>query len=166
VLQARAATSEYERLKAGPLAGHELMLMHGQMRPSEKQDAMAAFASGSAQILVATTVIEVVSDIPNATVMLIEDADRYGISQLHQLRAGSGAASTPRYACCSGDATRGGCRLWRASRTASSWLRSTSSCGARASSSARGSRESPSTASSSSRVTPSCRSGRGSTAAR
>jgi ATP-dependent DNA helicase RecG len=85
-LQARAATSEYERLKAGPLAGHELMLMHGQMRPSEKQDAMAAFASGSAQILVATTVIEVGIDIPNATVMLIEDADRYGISQLHQLR--------------------------------------------------------------------------------
>jgi ATP-dependent DNA helicase RecG len=73
-------------LKAGPLAGHELMLMHGQMRPSEKQDAMAAFASGSAQILVATTVIEVGIDIPNATVMLIEDADRYGISQLHQLR--------------------------------------------------------------------------------
>jgi ATP-dependent DNA helicase RecG len=85
-LQARAATSEYERLKAGPLAGHELMLMHGQMRPSEKQDAMAAFASGNAQILVATTVIEVGIDIPNATVMLIEDADRYGISQLHQLR--------------------------------------------------------------------------------
>jgi ATP-dependent DNA helicase RecG len=85
-LQARAATSEYERLKAGPLAGHELMLLHGQMRPSDKQDAMAAFASGSAQILVATTVIEVGIDIPNATVMLIEDADRYGISQLHQLR--------------------------------------------------------------------------------
>jgi ATP-dependent DNA helicase RecG len=85
-LQARAATSEYERLKAGPLAGHEIMLMHGQMRPSEKQEAMAAFASGSAQILVATTVIEVGIDVPNATVMLIEDAERYGISQLHQLR--------------------------------------------------------------------------------
>ncbi len=86
VLQARAATSEYERLKAGPLAGYQLVLMHGQMRPADKQEAMEQFASGSAQVLVATTVIEVGIDVPNATVMLVEDADRYGISQLHQLR--------------------------------------------------------------------------------
>jgi ATP-dependent DNA helicase RecG len=85
-LQARAATSEYERLKAGPFSGYELVLMHGQMRPADKQEAMEQFASGSAQILVATTVIEVGIDVPNATVMLVEDADRYGISQLHQLR--------------------------------------------------------------------------------
>ncbi len=85
-LQARAATSEYERLRTGPLAGHEVVLMHGQMRSAEKQEAMARFAAGGAQILVATTVIEVGIDVPNATVMLIEDADRYGISQLHQLR--------------------------------------------------------------------------------
>jgi ATP-dependent DNA helicase RecG len=85
-LQARAATSEYERLKAGPFAGYEVVLMHGQMRPAEKQAAMERFAAGSAQILVATTVIEVGIDVPNATVMLVEDADRYGISQLHQLR--------------------------------------------------------------------------------
>jgi ATP-dependent DNA helicase RecG len=85
-LQARAATSEYERLGAGPLAGYALVLMHGQMRPAEKQEAMEAFAAGRAQILVATTVIEVGIDVPNATVMLVEDADRYGISQLHQLR--------------------------------------------------------------------------------
>jgi ATP-dependent DNA helicase RecG len=85
-LQARAATSEYERLKVGPFSGYELVLMHGQMRPADKQEAMEQFASGSAQILVATTVIEVGIDVPNATVMLVEDADRYGISQLHQLR--------------------------------------------------------------------------------
>jgi ATP-dependent DNA helicase RecG len=86
VLQARAATSEYERLKTGPFADYTVVLMHGQMRPAEKQEAMAEFASGKAQILVATTVIEVGIDVPNATVMLVEDADRYGISQLHQLR--------------------------------------------------------------------------------
>jgi ATP-dependent DNA helicase RecG len=63
-----------------------VVLMHGQMRPAEKQEAMERFASGEAQILVATTVIEVGIDVPNATVMLVEDADRYGISQLHQLR--------------------------------------------------------------------------------
>jgi ATP-dependent DNA helicase RecG len=86
VLQARAATSEYERLRTGPFSGYEVVLMHGQMRPVEKQAAMEQFAAGSAQILVATTVIEVGIDVPNATVMLVEDADRYGISQLHQLR--------------------------------------------------------------------------------
>ena len=62
------------------------MLLHGQMRPREKQEAMAAFAAGGADVLVATTVIEVGIDVPNATVMLVEDAERYGISQLHQLR--------------------------------------------------------------------------------
>jgi ATP-dependent DNA helicase RecG len=85
-LQARAATSEYERLRTGPLRGYEVVLMHGQMRPSEKQAAMERFAADDAQILVATTVIEVGIDVPNASVMLVEDADRYGISQLHQLR--------------------------------------------------------------------------------
>ena len=62
------------------------MLMHGQMRPRSKQEAMAAFAEGGADVLVATTVIEVGIDVPNATVMLVEDAERYGLSQLHQLR--------------------------------------------------------------------------------
>jgi len=85
-LQARAAVVEFERLRTGPFKEHRLVLMHGQMRPAEKQDAMAAFASGRAQVLVATTVIEVGIDVPNATVMLVEDADRCGISQLHQLR--------------------------------------------------------------------------------
>ena len=86
VLQARAATAEYERLRDGELTDFRVVLMHGQMRPREKQEAMAAFAAGGADVLVATTVIEVGIDVPNATVMLVEDAERYGISQLHQLR--------------------------------------------------------------------------------
>jgi ATP-dependent DNA helicase RecG len=84
--EARAATVEFERLGAGELAGRRLALLHGQMRPREKQAAMAQFASGQAEVLVATTVIEVGVDVPNATVMLVENAERFGISQLHQLR--------------------------------------------------------------------------------
>jgi ATP-dependent DNA helicase RecG len=86
VLQARAATAEFERLRTGELRDFEVVLVHGQLRPAAKQAAMAAFASGAANVLVATSVIEVGIDVPNATVMLVEDADRYGISQLHQLR--------------------------------------------------------------------------------
>jgi ATP-dependent DNA helicase RecG len=85
-LQARAATAEFERLRAGELRDFDVVLLHGQMRPREKQESMAAFAAGGADVLVATTVIEVGIDVPNASVMLVEDADRYGISQLHQLR--------------------------------------------------------------------------------
>jgi ATP-dependent DNA helicase RecG len=86
LLQARAATAEYERLAAGELRDFTVALLHGQLRPAAKQAAMSAFAAGAADVLVATSVIEVGIDIPNATVMLVEDADRYGISQLHQLR--------------------------------------------------------------------------------
>jgi ATP-dependent DNA helicase RecG len=82
----RAAKEELRELQRGELEGFELVLLHGGMRPREKQEAMAAFASGSAQVLVATTVIEVGIDVPNATVMLVENAERFGISQLHQLR--------------------------------------------------------------------------------
>jgi ATP-dependent DNA helicase RecG len=82
----RAASAEFERLRSGELAGFGLELLHGQMRPREKQAAMQAFAGGQAQVLVATTVIEVGVDVPNATVMLVENAERFGISQLHQLR--------------------------------------------------------------------------------
>ncbi len=85
-LQVRAATAEFERLRGGELRDFRVELLHGQMRPGEKAAAMEAFANGSADVLVATTVIEVGIDVPNATVMLVEDADRYGISQLHQLR--------------------------------------------------------------------------------
>jgi ATP-dependent DNA helicase RecG len=83
---ARAATAEFERLREGELRDHRLVLLHGQMGHREKQEAMAAFAAGSADVLVATTVVEVGIDVPNATVMLVENAERFGISQLHQLR--------------------------------------------------------------------------------
>jgi ATP-dependent DNA helicase RecG len=86
VLEARAATREYERLKSTEFKDFRCVLLHGQMRPREKQEAMAAFAAGGADVLVATSVIEVGIDVPNATVMLVENAERYGISQLHQLR--------------------------------------------------------------------------------
>ncbi|HTD58134.1 MAG TPA: ATP-dependent DNA helicase RecG [Solirubrobacteraceae bacterium] len=82
----RAAGAEFERLRKGELAGYRIALLHGQMRPREKQAAMEAFASGEADVLVATTVIEVGVDVPNATAMLVENAERFGISQLHQLR--------------------------------------------------------------------------------
>jgi ATP-dependent DNA helicase RecG len=94
-LQARAAGAEYERLRAGELRDFEVELLHGQLRPREKQAAMARFAAGEAQVLVATTVIEVGLDVPNATVMLVEDAERYGISQLHQLRGRIGRGEHP-----------------------------------------------------------------------
>jgi ATP-dependent DNA helicase RecG len=95
VLQARAATAEFERLRTGEFADFEVVLLHGQMPSSAKQRAMAAFASGEGQVLVATSVIEVGIDVPNATVMLVEDADRYGISQLHQLRGRIGRGEHP-----------------------------------------------------------------------
>jgi ATP-dependent DNA helicase RecG len=94
-LQARAATAEYERLREGELRGFEVVLLHGQMPSAAKQAAMAAFASGAAHVLVATSVIEVGIDVPNATVMLVEDADRYGLSQLHQLRGRIGRGTHP-----------------------------------------------------------------------
>jgi ATP-dependent DNA helicase RecG len=94
-LQARAATAEFERLRATELRDFDVVLLHGQMRPREKAEAMTRFAAGEAHVLVATSVIEVGIDVPNATVMLVEDADRYGISQLHQLRGRIGRGEHP-----------------------------------------------------------------------
>ncbi len=85
-LQAKAATAEYERLRTTEFADQRVELIHGQMPSKEKAAAMEAFARGEADVLVATSVIEVGIDVPNATVMLIEAAERYGLSQLHQLR--------------------------------------------------------------------------------
>ncbi len=82
----RDATAELERLRKGELKDHRLVLLHGGMKPREKAQAMTQFASGAADVLVATTVIEVGIDVPNATVMMVENAERFGISQLHQLR--------------------------------------------------------------------------------
>ena len=75
-----------ERLRRGPLAGLRLGLMHGRLPADEKDAVMAAFRAGDIDVLVCTTVIEVGVDVPNATVMCVMDADRFGISQLHQLR--------------------------------------------------------------------------------
>jgi len=94
-LQARAAAAEFERLRGGELRDFEVELLHGQLRPREKQRAMERFTQGEAQVLVATTVIEVGVDVPNATAMLVEDAERYGISQLHQLRGRIGRGEHP-----------------------------------------------------------------------
>jgi ATP-dependent DNA helicase RecG len=94
-LQVRAATKEFERLAKTEFGAFRVVLLHGQMRPRAKQEAMAAFAAGGADVLVATSVIEVGIDVPNATVMLVEDADRYGISQLHQLRGRVGRGEHP-----------------------------------------------------------------------
>jgi ATP-dependent DNA helicase RecG len=85
-LQATAATVEFERLRTTEFAGLRVELIHGQLPSKQKAAAMEKFAAGDADVLVATSVIEVGIDVPNATVMLIEAAERYGLSQLHQLR--------------------------------------------------------------------------------
>jgi ATP-dependent DNA helicase RecG len=84
--EAKAATEELERLGEEELAGLRLGLLHGQLPAREKEAVMDAFRSGALDVLVATTVVEVGVDVPNATVMIVEDADRFGLSQLHQLR--------------------------------------------------------------------------------
>ena len=85
-VEAKAATEESARLEAEELAGLQVGLLHGQMPQVDKEATMSRFRDGLIDVLVATTVIEVGVDVPNATVMIIEDADRFGLSQLHQLR--------------------------------------------------------------------------------
>jgi ATP-dependent DNA helicase RecG len=94
-VQATSVIAEAERLAAEELAGLRVGLLHGQMRPAEKEQAMAAFRLGEIDVLVATTVIEVGVDVPEASVMVIEDADRFGIAQLHQLRGRVGRGGEP-----------------------------------------------------------------------
>jgi len=92
---ARAAVVEHARLSGGELSGLRVGLLHGRMKLGEKQEVMDAFRAGELDVLVATPVIEVGIDIPNATVMLIESADRFGLSQLHQLRGRVGRGPHP-----------------------------------------------------------------------
>jgi ATP-dependent DNA helicase RecG len=82
-------------LDAGPLAGLRLGILHGRLHPEEKDRVMRAFSAGEIDVLVATTVIEVGVDVPNATVMVIMDAERFGVSQLHQLRGRVGRGAAP-----------------------------------------------------------------------
>jgi ATP-dependent DNA helicase RecG len=95
-VQAKSATEEHDRLSTEVLPGLRLGLLHGQMAGSDKEAVMTDFRAGRIQVLVATTVIEVGVDVPNATAMVIEDADRFGMAQLHQLRGrvGRGAAAS------------------------------------------------------------------------
>ena len=85
-LQVASAEETWERLRTGPLAELSVGLLHGRLGAAEKDEVMSSFRAGDLQVLVATTVIEVGVDVPNATVMVILDADRFGIAQLHQLR--------------------------------------------------------------------------------
>ena len=93
-LELASATSEFERL-ASIFADLRVGLIHGQLLPLEKETEMAAFRAGKIDVLVATTVIEVGIDVPNATLMVIQDADRFGLSQLHQLRGRVGRGADP-----------------------------------------------------------------------
>jgi ATP-dependent DNA helicase RecG len=83
---AQAALDVYAALSAGPLAGLHVELLHGRLPPEDKDGVMRRFAARDVDVLVATTVVEVGVDVPNATVMVVLDADRFGVSQLHQLR--------------------------------------------------------------------------------
>ncbi|MFJ8860774.1 ATP-dependent DNA helicase RecG [Streptomyces sp. NPDC102451] len=84
-----------DQLTKGPLSGLRVEVLHGRMAPDDKDDVMRRFAAGEADVLVATTVIEVGVNVPNATAMVIMDADRFGVSQLHQLRGRVGRGSAP-----------------------------------------------------------------------
>lgn len=96
-MQLKAATTEYERLANQHFSHFRVALLHGQMNWATKEEIMQRFARGEFDILVATTVIEVGIDVPNATVMLIHHAERFGLAQLHQLRGRVGRGTAPAY---------------------------------------------------------------------
>lgn len=93
----KAATEQFESLRTEVFADHRLALLHGKMSGEEKDAVMQRFAAGEIDILVSTTVIEVGIDVPNATVMVIEHAERFGLSQLHQLRGRVGRGGDSSY---------------------------------------------------------------------
>jgi ATP-dependent DNA helicase RecG len=95
--QARAAEAEAERLRRGELRGYRVGLLHGRLRPGDRRDLMARFKAHELDVLVATTVIEVGVDVPNATIMIVQEADRFGLAQLHQLRGRVGRGAEQSY---------------------------------------------------------------------
>ena len=99
----KAATTMYEQLSAGPFAGRVVALIHGRVPADEREKIMRAFRDGKIDILVSTTVIEVGIDVANATVMLIEHPERFGLSQLHQLRGRVGRGAEASYCILLGD---------------------------------------------------------------
>jgi ATP-dependent DNA helicase RecG len=102
-IEAKAAEAEAKRLAKNELRDFTVALLHGQMSSEQKARAMDAFSSGEADVLVSTTVIEVGIDVPNATVMLVEGAERFGLSQLHQLRGRVGRGSHESFCILFGD---------------------------------------------------------------
>ena len=94
-LEAASAVNTFQRLQSGEFADFKVDLLHGRMTLAEKQEAMERFRTGATQVLVSTTVIEVGVDVPNATVMMVMSADRFGMSQLHQLRGRVGRGEHP-----------------------------------------------------------------------
>jgi ATP-dependent DNA helicase RecG len=95
--QARAAEAEAERLRHGELRDYRVGLLHGRLRPAERRELMARFKARELDVLVATTVIEVGVDVPNATIMIVQEADRFGLAQLHQLRGRVGRGAEQSY---------------------------------------------------------------------
>jgi ATP-dependent DNA helicase RecG len=95
--QARAAEAEAERLRRGELRDYRVGLLHGRLRPAERRELMAHFKARELDVLVSTTVIEVGVDVPNATIMIVQEADRFGLAQLHQLRGRVGRGAEQSY---------------------------------------------------------------------
>jgi ATP-dependent DNA helicase RecG len=95
--QARAAEAEAERLRRAELREYRVGLLHGRLRPAERRELMAQFKRRELDVLVATTVIEVGVDVPNATIMIVQEADRFGLAQLHQLRGRVGRGAEQSY---------------------------------------------------------------------
>ena len=95
--QARAAEAEAERLRRGELRDYRVGLLHGRLRPAERRELMAQFKARELDVLVSTTVIEVGVDVPNATIMIVQEADRFGLAQLHQLRGRVGRGAEQSY---------------------------------------------------------------------